>query len=359
MFMLLFPAVIACVITYACTPLVIRLAHHLKLVDDPKKRKHPAVTHTGVIPRAGGFALLLGILVPSLLFLPSHNAVLALLFAAVLTVIVGLYDDKKDRSPYIRFALNIATAAIVVFSGVTAPFITNPFGGILFLTQPLVQLTLPTFVFTMTIGDVFAMLWIVWTMNIVGWSSGVDGQMPGFVAITAGMLGILALRFSTLDISQTIVATLAFITAGSFLGFLPWNFYPQKIMPGYGGKTLAGLMLASIAILSGGKVGSALLLLAIPMIDAAYSLVRRVINKQSPFKPDRAHLHHRLLQLGWGKRKIAILYWAVSLLIGLIALQLDSRQKVFVFFMAFVIIGGILYWISLVTQTQHTSHAKQ
>ena len=183
-------------------------------------------------------------------------------------------------------------------------------------------------------------------MNIVGWSSGVDGQMPGFVAIAATTLALLSLRFSAHDISQTVVAQLALITAGAFLGFLPWNFYPQKILPGYGGKTLAGLLLATIAILSGGKVGSALLILAIPMLDAAYALFRRIVSKKSPFLADRSHLHHRLLDLGWGKRRIALFYWLVSAILGVLTLTLNSQQKVFVFLTISLTVGGILLWLS-------------
>jgi UDP-GlcNAc:undecaprenyl-phosphate GlcNAc-1-phosphate transferase len=194
-------------------------------------------------------------------------------------------------------------------------------------------------------------------MNIVGWSSGIDGQMPGFVTITTLTLGAMSLRFSAHDISQTVVAALAFITAGAFLGFLPWNFYPQKIMPGYGGKTLAGLMIATIAILSGGKIGSALIILAVPMLDALYSLVRRLAHKKSPFQADRAHLHHRLLDLGWGKRRIALFYWTVSAILGLLTLYMNSEQKFFTFVALTVSVGGILLWFSLMFKKTKTGNS--
>jgi UDP-GlcNAc:undecaprenyl-phosphate GlcNAc-1-phosphate transferase len=108
-------------------------------------------------------------------------------------------------------------------------------------------------------------------MNIVGWSAGVDGQMPGFVSICALTLGILSMRFAAIDASQISITLLAFIVSGAFIGFLPWNFFPQKIMPGYSGKTLAGFLLALLAILSYGKVGTALLVLGVPMMDAIYT----------------------------------------------------------------------------------------
>lgn len=347
---MLLPTLCAALISFAITPFVIKLARAHNMVDDPKKRRHPAHTHHGVIPRAGGLALFTGIIIPCLLFLPLNKALIGILIAAAITTLVGLWDDIKDISPYVRFVLNIATAAIVVGVGIGIPFITNPFDSVIHLDTFRISFSFFGDHSILVLADIFALIWIVWTMNIVGWSSGVDGQMPGFVAIAAAILGIMALRFSAHDISQTTVATLAFITAGSFLGFLPWNFYPQKIMPGYGGKTLAGLMLSTIAILSGGKVGSALLILAIPMIDAAYLLIRRLGKKQSPFRADRAHFHHHLLNLGWGKRRIALFYWLVSAILGILTLGLSSQQKFFAFVLVGVLVGGSLLWFTFVHQ---------
>lgn len=338
----------AFLISFFVTPWVIKFAYHFHLVDDSKLRMHPAHTHKGIIPRAGGLAILIAMLIPILLFLPINKVVVGIILAMITTTIIGIWDDTRDISPYFRFLANILTAIIVVGAGIGIPFITNPLGS------SVIHLDTIRFTFNflgthsiLLLADIFAILWIVWTMNIVGWSSGVDGQMPGFVTITSIVLGIMSLRFSAHDISQIAVASLAFITAGAFLGFLPWNYYPQKIMPGYGGKTLAGLMIATIAILSGGKIGSALVILAIPMLDALYLLVRRILNKKSPFKADRAHLHHRLLDIGWGKRRIALFYWTVSAILGLLTLYMNSEQKFFTFVALAVSTGGIILWFSL------------
>lgn len=341
------PFITGVIVTYFLTPIVIYLATRWHLVDDPNLRRHPAHTHRGIIPRAGGLAILAGIILPVLFFLPLSKAMVGILAAVCLTAIIGLWDDRSDLSPYFRFLANIATALIVVGAGIGVPFITNPLGGVIHLDTWRITFSFFGTHSILVWADIFAVLWIVWTMNIVGWSSGVDGQMPGFVGITALVLGVMALRFSAHDISQVTVASLAFITAGAFFGFLPWNFYPQKIMPGYGGKTIAGLMLATIAILSGGKIGSALLILAIPMLDAIYILVKRIILKKSPFRPDRHHLHHRLLTLGWGKRRIALFYWLVSAILGVLTLAMNSGQKFFTFLALAVSVGGILMWLSL------------
>lgn len=342
------PALLSFLITLLVTPLVIRLAFATHLVDDPKIRKHPAHTHRGIIPRAGGLALLVGVVIPSLFFLPLNKSLVGILVAGALTTLIGLVDDQYDLSPYIRFVGNLLTALIVVGAGIGIPFITNPLNGVILLDTWRITFTFFGTHSILVWADLFAVLWIVWTMNVVGWSSGVDGQMPGFIVVAATLLGFLALRFSAHDISQTVVATLAFITAGAYLGFLPWNFYPQKIMPGYGGKTLAGLLIATLAILSGGKVGSTLIILAIPMLDGVYAFIRRVINKKSPFKGDRLHLHHRLLDLGWGKRRIALFYWGVSAILGILTFTLTSSQKFFIFVAIGASLGVIIFWLSSV-----------
>lgn len=335
-------------VTFFATPLVIRLAREFKLIDNPKIRKHPAQIHQGSIPRAGGLSLLLGIVIPVLIFLPIDKTVTGILLGCIFTTLVGLWDDRKDLSPYIRFLGNIFTALFVVGAGIGIPFITNPLGGIINLDSWRITFNFFGNHSVLVWADLFAILWIVWTMNIVGWSSGIDGQMPGFVVITAIVLGFMGLKFSAHDLSQTTVATLSFITAGAFLGFLPWNFYPQKIMPGYGGKTLAGFLLSVIAILSGGKVGSALIILAVPMLDATYILIKRIASRKSPFRADKNHLHHKLLSLGWGKRRIALFYWLISAILALVALLFSSRQKLFVFILIAVFLGGMLNWFSLI-----------
>jgi len=338
---------LACTSSYLVTPCVIRFAKRFGLVDNPKVRYHPAHTHKGVIPRAGGVALFFGIIVAALIMLPINKLFLSIIASSLILVIVGLFDDKKDVNPYIRLITNGIAASIVIFAGTGVPYITNPFtGGIIHLsTQTMV---FPVFGehSILLLADIVAFIWIMWTMSIVGWSSGVDGQMPGFVAITALILGILSLRFSITDPSQIPVTLLAFIVAGSFAGFIPWNFYPQKIMPGYGGKTLAGFFLALLGILSYAKLGTALLVLGVPMVDAVYTLIRRFAKKSSPVLADRGHLHHKLLELGWGRRRIALFYWGVSAILGIIALTIKSQQKMFALLLFSVIIGGFLLWVN-------------
>jgi UDP-GlcNAc:undecaprenyl-phosphate GlcNAc-1-phosphate transferase len=204
-------------------------------------------------------------------------------------------------------------------------------------------------------ADILAIIWLTWTTNMVNWSKGIDGQLPGFVSITALFMGLLSQRFIIHDIHVQTVLIFSLIVAGAFLGFLPFNFYPQKIMPGYGGGALAGFLLGILSILSFGKIGTAILILAIPMLDAVYTIIRRLINKKSPFTADKGHLHHRLLELGWGKRRIAIFYWLISLILGLISLFVKGIGKIFILTVIAIVLFIFLLRVEQIKTKQKTT----
>jgi UDP-GlcNAc:undecaprenyl-phosphate GlcNAc-1-phosphate transferase len=349
--LILFPFLLSFIASFLATPPVIKLANYFNLVDNPKRRPHPAHVHRGTIPRAGGLAILVGLLAASLVFLPLDKHLRGILLGALVAVGIGLLDDKYNLSPYFRLLTNFITAAFVVGAGIGIAFINNPFGGIIHLDQPQFN-----FYFLgeqrsiWVLSDLFALFWIVWCMNMVNWSKGVDGQMPGFVVIAATVIGVLSLKFSA-DIAQWPVTILAFITAGTYFGFLPWNFYPQKIMPGYGGGGLAGYLLAILSILSSAKVGTMILVLGVPLMDGVYTVLRRLASGRLPFWGDRGHLHHRLLDLGWGRRKIAVFYWLVSAILGMVALYLSPKQKFFAAVLVAALVGGALVWLDLLRKS--------
>ncbi len=333
-----FAWVMAFVGTYVATPITIRLAKWLGLVDNPRLRKHPANTHEGIIPRAGGLPIFLSIVLGIFLFIPMSKLVIGIILGALITTLVGLFDDAYDLSPYLRFFLNIVAVSTVIGFGLGTPYINNPFGDLV---------RLDTIVWTfnfwgthsfLPVANLFSLIWIVALMNFVNWSKGVDGQLPGFVSVSAFFLGLLAYRFSGYSIAAADVALISFIVAGAYTGFLPWNFFPQKIMPGYSGGSLAGYFLGVLSILAFGKLGTLALVLSVPLVDAMYVFVRRLGTGKSPFRGDGGHFHHRLLQIGWGKRRIAIFYWGVSFLFGASSLYLHGFEK---------ILAGSIVFISL------------
>ncbi len=322
---------VAALIAYFTTPLAIYVARKFSLLTDKTIRRHPAHTHNGVIPRAGGIPIYIALLICSLYFLTPSKILNAVLISNFLLLVMGLLDDKYDLSPYWRFAGNFLIAAIVVAGGLGIPYISNPLGGVIHLDTLKWSFTVINHHSILIFADLVAIIWLVWTMNMVNWSKGVDGQLPGFVGITAFFLAILSQRFVAHDIHAKSVMELALTVSGAFLGFLPYNFYPQKIMPGYGGGAMAGFLLGILSILSFGKVGTAILILAIPTIDALYTILRRLKHRSSPFKADWGHFHHRLLEIGWGKRRIAVFYWSISFLLGISSLFLNGVEKLIAF----------------------------
>jgi len=324
---------ISFIVTFFLTPPTINFLRARGLIENPRKKQQKSgnATATRAVPRGGGLPLFLGVLVPCLIFLPLDKHLIGIIAAALITLAVGLVDDLFDISPIFRLGTNILSALVVVAAGIGIAYISNPFGGIINLSEPSVSFTLFGSSHSIwIISDLLAVIWITWCMNIVGWSSGVDGQLPGFVAISAIFIGLLGLRYST-DTTQWPVIVLSLSVAGAYLGFLPFNFFPQKIMPGYSGKSLAGFFLALLSILSGAKLATLILLLGVPMLDAIFVLSRRFLMGRSPFSPGSDHLHHFLLKKSWSRPQIALTYWLFSLCLGIISLFLDSQQKFYFF----------------------------
>lgn len=317
----------------------ISIAKRFGLVDDSKKRKHPAHTHEGIIPRAGGIPLYLGLLISSLIFIPASKILIGVLIGGGAIIFIGVLDDLFDVSPYIRFVLNILIVSMVILFGLGIPYISNPFGGVIHLDSLVITINMFGQHTFLVWSNLVSILWIVALMNFVNWSKGVDGQMPGFVIIATVFLGLLSFRISAHHISKESIILLAFITAGSFGGFLCWNMYPQKIMPGYGGGSFAGYMLGILSILSFGKIGVVILLLSIPLIDACYVILRRLKNRRSPFIGDAGHFHHRLLQMGWGKMRIAFFYWIVTFIFGISSFFFYGIQKILALLMTACALG--------------------
>lgn len=349
--------VFACVTGVVITPVVIALYRRFGWVDDPEQNHHKKVTHDVPVPRGGGLVIFGAVLLAAILFLSMDKYLIAILLGALLLTVVGFLDDVLDLHPVIRLCTGLAAALIVVGSGIGIAYVSNPFGpGVLHLSHP--QLVLSILGETRTIwviADLFAILFIIWNMNIVNWSKGVDGQMPGFVSVACIFIGLLSYRFID-DPTSFNTAYLAFAVAGAFAGFLVWNFYPQKLMAGYGAGSLAGYFLSVLAILSGAKVATTLMVLAIPTADAVFTIARRLLAGKSPLWGDRGHLHHKLMdELGWGRRRIAIFYWFSSLCLGVLSLYLNTVGKIITMGVVVTFVFGFLIWAK-VHQTGRLKH---
>lgn len=326
-------------------PLVIKLYQSIGWIDDPRTQNHPKVVHDQPVPRGGGLVIAAGIITALAITFTFSQSLGGLLLGALILLISGTLDDRYDINPYLRYVLNIMAALCVILSGIGIDYVTNPIGaGVIHLNQWSWDLALGPWILSLALpADLLALVWIVWNMNAVNWSKGVDGQMPGFAALAAFFIAILSLRFQG-DVQQQIVTVLALATSGSFAGLLLWNAYPQKMMPGYAAGSLAGYFLSVLAILSGAKVATVLLLLAIPTVDGLFVISRRIAKGRSPFWGDRSHLHHRMLDAGWSKQKIAVFYWLMTFIFGIMSLQLDSRQKLYAMMASAILFAALVIW---------------
>lgn len=341
------PGATALIVTYLFTPVVINLSEKLGIIDDPKKHKHPGLIHTYPTPRGGGVAIFVGIIAGAFAFLPLDKHLLGILLGGALIVALGILDDKYNLNPYFRLLVQFIAATFPIAAGIGISFLTNPFNGIVDLSHPQIQFSFMGEQRSIwVLSDAFAIVWIVFLMNILNMGAkGVDGQLPGVVAIAAATIATLSLKFSA-DITQWPVIILAAMVSGSYLGFLPWNSYPQKIMPGFSGSTLAGYLLAILSILSTTKVGTLMVVLGVPLVDTGYTIVRRIAKGKSPVWGDRGHLHHKLLDAGLNKRQVAVFYWVVTALLGIFALNLNASFKFYTIVGIIALVGGLLLWLT-------------
>lgn len=358
-FLVVNPFLLSFFIVLLVTPVVIFVFKKFNFVIDSNKKDHPAHTHSGKIPKGGGIATVMAVTISAVFFLKWDSHLWGIFLGLWLSLIVGVVDDITNKlNPYLRLLSNLTAALLVVGVGIGIAFISNPLGG------GVIDLSNPRLVFEMfgktyeiwLLADIFAVLWIPFLMNSINWSSGVDGQVSGVILVAAVVIGVLSLSYSA-DITQWPVSILAFSLAGAFAGFLIYHFYPQKIMPGYSGASTAGFLLAVLAILSTAKVGTVFVVLGIPIIDALYLMIKRTLSGKSPVWGDRGHLHHKLLDLGWGKRRIAFSYGLITLFLGALALGMGAKFKLFAILTLALLMTMFFLWNYLYLYSKRLGHA--
>ena len=288
----LYGAAIAFVIVMLLTPAVGGMARLLGAVDRPDARR----LNRRPIPRLGGLAIFLGILVPALAFLDLSGESRGVLLGAAVATVVGAVDDFRGLSPPTKLAGQLVAASIPPMFGVWIDHFTFPFLGVV---------DLPAWV-----GVPLSMLFIVAVMNMVNFLDGLDGLAAGVCGIAAVTYAILALSLGKPD-----PAILSAIVAGACLGFLRHNFFPARIFMGDSGALCLGFILAAVSIQGLFKTASTvvlllpLLVLAVPIIDTSFVVARRLKHNRPIYTADRSHLHHRFMNIGFSQRRAAITMW--------------------------------------------------
>lgn len=294
---------IAFAIVVLLTPAVGGMARVLGVVDAPGGRR----LNIRPIPRLGGLALFLGIFVPSLAFINVGRENRGMLLGAAVAVTVGAIDDFRGLRWFEKLGGQIAAASVPTAFGVWVNRFTFPFLGIH---------TLPEWA-----GFPLTVIWIVAIMNMLNFLDGLDG-------LAAGVAGIAGITFSVIALSlgKPNAAILSAIVFGACLGFLRHNFYPARIFMGDSGALLLGYVLATVAVEGLLKTAATvalffpLLVLAVPIVDTTFVVVRRLKHGERVFAGDQAHLHHRFLRRGYSQKRAALTIWAWCLSLAAAAL---------------------------------------
>lgn len=331
------------------TPAARWLSFRFDIVAEPGGRRK----HIGRIPMLGGLAIfaawLAGVLLVLWLLPPTDaqdaTRIGGVILGSIVIVIGGLIDDWQELSPRGQFAIQFLAAALAMWNLVFIEVFTNPFPGTAVWTTPPFS-----WVFTVE-GDLiwiwrplallFTLFWVVGMINAINWLDGLDGLAAGVCTIAA-----LLFAWHSYRLGQTTVPLLPLALAGALLGFLPFNFAPAKIFLGSVGAYLLGYQMATLSILSPAKLSTALLVLAIPIMDVAWLTINRMRHGRSPMAADRNHLHFRLADSGISTRKIVLGYYGVTIAFGLVAVLVPSRSvKIVLWLVLYLGVFLFLTWL--------------
>ena len=226
--------------------------------------------------------------------------------------------------------------------GVAIGTISNPFGGYFNLRNLVIHTSIgEIFVW----ADLFAVIWIVGMINVVNWLDGLDGLAAGVSGIAALSLFFLSL---TPIVNQPAVALISIILAGSVVGFLLFNFSPARIFMGDAGSMFLGYSLAVFAMISGGKITTAFLVLGFPILDGLWVILRRIYSGVSPWTSDRKHLHHRLLDLGLTQRQVVLILYLLTIVFGMAAYLSGSMGKLKALIWLFCLMLALAIWLVMI-----------
>jgi len=354
-------AIFAFLSTVFLTVGALKIFPFVGLMDRPQKyglKRKP-------IPYYGGLIIFIVFFISALLFVPLDNHLLALLFGALLIVSVSFLDDMFGLSPYLRLCVQFFVGVILVLAGIGIHSLSNPFGNVLTLDQFQFSLTFSGAVYSFfLLSALFTIFWVMAMMNTMNWLDGLNGLPSGVSAIAALTLFFLSIRPDIhFDLSSQVpVATISIILFACCLGFWLFDFYPAKILMGDTGSMFLGFILASLAIFSGGKVATALLVLGFPLLDFLWVITRRLFQGKSPIHGDRKHLHHRLLEIGLSERKALILIYVLCATFGGIAVFLIGRQKLYamiIMFVVMVLLGSFAVYKAGINSKHQAPNSKQ
>ncbi|MFD0050268.1 glycosyltransferase family 4 protein [Actinomycetes bacterium NPDC127524] len=286
------------------TPFVSKLAFKWGATDKPNERK----VHQKIMPRMGGLAIFLSFAISFLIFRPDvpNENYLPILAGACLIVLIGIFDDIYELSAKMKLAGQVGAALIIIFwGGIQVQFINLPFGGELEFGALSIPITI---------------IWIVGVTNAINLIDGLDGLAAGVSSIALVTISVMALVMGDI-----FVATISLIVTGSSLGFLKYNFHPAKIFMGDTGSLFLGYIIAVLSLLGFKNITVIslivpIIILGVPISDTIFAIIRRLVNKTPISAPDKSHLHHCLVNVGFSHKQTVVLIYALAASFGLAAI---------------------------------------
>ncbi len=296
---------LAFILAFIFTPVAIKLAPKIGALDIPKDNRR---MHSKPMPRFGGMAIYIGTMTAMVAFMPLDTKLLGVLAGGTLIFAAGIVDDIKGMSAKVKLACQIVCALILFQFSVRISFVGNPFGE-------------GYFFFPWWLSLIVTVVWIVGITNTINLIDGLDGLAAGIAFIASVSIAYTAYLSDRPGIS---IAALAI--AGGALGFLPFNFNPAKIFMGDGGSLFLGFMLAGISVMGPMKGATVIatvvpmFVLALPIFDTLFAILRRLVNGRPIMEADKGHLHHRIMAVGLGQKRTVLTLYGISGIMGVAAI---------------------------------------
>lgn len=326
---------VAFLISFSSTPTVIALANKINALDIPKDERR---VHKKPIPLIGGLAIFYGFIISVLCFSVIDYETTGILIGATIMVTVGVFDDMRDLNAKTKLLFQIIAAGIAVFMGVDMEYVANPFFA--WFGPEYINLGLWSIPLTM--------VWIIGVTNAVNLIDGLDGLAVGISSIAS--VALLSLTIVSQNLNAAIITA---ALAGAGFGFLPYNFNPAKIFMGDTGSTFLGFVLACISVQGIMKMYAVisfavpLLILGLPIFDTLLAITRRMLTGKPIMAPDRGHLHHRLLDMGFSQRQTVTILYTLTSILCLTAVVMSLKDAFRGLVLVFAVLGILLVSIAV------------
>ncbi|MDD6043633.1 MAG: MraY family glycosyltransferase [Eubacteriaceae bacterium] len=313
-FTLITTFIVSFVVALLFTPVSIKVAHLIGAVDIPTDDRR---MHTKAMPRFGGMAIFIGTMTSLCIFAIDNKSIFPVIVGGALIYALGVADDLCCLNAKVKFGIQTLIAILMYAMGLRIKFIANYFGS-------------GHIYFASAICFIVTVIWIVGITNTINLVDGLDGLAAGVASIAGLAVAYVAYIHGNTN-GMMIVCLAMLAVAGSCLGFLPFNFYPAKTFMGDGGSLFLGFMMATLSVVGPLKRSTVIavvvpvLVLGIPIFDTAFAILRRLVNRRPIMEADKGHLHHRLMQSGYGQRRAVLMLYGICAIMGMAAV-LVSRE---------------------------------